>query len=837
MIYSKSKSSAISFPLGGIGTGSISLAGNGRLIDWEIFNSPAKGSYNGISHFAVRAEEGGKVTDIRVLNGDLPPHYIGNYVDTLRYCGYGYGPEIGTLCNLPHFKNHTFKGMYPVAEIDFADKNFPAQAKMTAWSVFIPGESLNSSLPAGFFEILLRNTTDRAIDYTVIGVLSNPWSAVQAGSFNKVNGNQLTLTDGAKRGDLTLTLCEDAENISYQTYMYRGGWRDYQEVYFHDLLKGGRLHDRCYEPSEEKGPTDHGVMASHFCLQPGEEKCVRFIISWHVPMRQLLNAPEGRKERAESANLNWEWKNYYATIWKNSTDSGKFAMENYDELRRKTYLFRDALFSGNLPDFVKDGIASNLAVLKSPVCMRLEDGTFYTYEGVGSIWGSCEGSCSHVLNYAQSLAFLFPDLERSMRESHLKYSVDENGGSHFRLLLPLGIRATPEDMRPCADGQFGDIMKIYRDWKIGGDEEYLKKYYPTIKKSLEFAWNPANPDRWDIEKSGILHGRQHHTLDMELFGANSFLSGHYLGALAAMAAIADFVGDKDFADECRIIFAKGKKYLNEVLFNGEYFCQKIDLKDKSILDSFIDAENYWSEEHGEIKYQISEGCSIDACLAQNYADLYGLGEIFDRSKCRKTLQSIYRYNFKKSMRNFANFWRVYSLDDEAGTIICSFPKSKAAIPLTYNSETMTGFEWAFATHLASMGMFSKSMKVAKAIRQRFDGVKRNPFNEFECGSNYTRSMASYGLLLALTKFSYDRNNGMLGFASAAKSDISSFWALGDVWGTVDIASESVEIKVLHGEFELRCFKSDFQAGCFELNGIKVTLPVTLKVNDIFKCSK
>ncbi|MBR7127174.1 MAG: hypothetical protein IKD09_01150 [Lentisphaeria bacterium] len=746
MIFNKEKSSAISFPLGGIGSGSISLAGNGRLIDWEIFNRPNKGSYNGISHFAVRAEENGEVKDIRILNGDLPPHYIGNYQQTVSYCGYGYGPEIGTLVNLPHFRKHTFEGTFPTARINFGGEKFPAEVALEAWSVFIPGESLPSSLPAGFFEITLKNDTDRTIDYTVIGVLSNPWSRDEKGSYNKVENNQLTLVSGENHGDLSLTLCEDAQNCSYQTYLYRGLWRDYQEIYFRDLQKGGFLQDRRYEPSSETTGTDHGAMAAHFRLKPNEQKCVRFIISWSVPYRHIENLKD-RKALAEKFNLPWEWKNYYATIWQNSAESGAYARENYCKLRSKTYQFRDALFATELPELILDGIADNLAVLKSPVCMRLEDGTFYTYEGVGSIWGSCEGSCTHVLNYAQSLPFLFPDLERSMRESHLKYSVDELGGSHFRLYLPYGIKADLNNFRPCADGQFGDIMKIYRDWKIGGDEEYLRKYYPTIKKTMEYAWNDKNPDCWDIDETGVLHGRQHHTLDMELFGPNAFLTGHYLGGLNAMSKIADFMGDKEFAEKCRKLFEKGKKWVNKNLFNGEYFYHKIDLHDRSIIDKFAKTDNYWSEEHQEIKYQIADGCEIDSCLAQNYANLYGLDKIFDDGKCRKHLLAVYKNNFYKTMRNFANFWRVYSLDDEAGVIICSYPADKPAIPLTYNSETMTGFEWAYATHLLSMGMTKKSFEVATAIRKRFDGKKRNPFNEFECGSNYTRSMASMGCCL------------------------------------------------------------------------------------------
>ena len=72
-LYQGSKTSQISFPLGGIGSGSIGLAGNGRLIDWEIFNRPNKGSVNGFSHFAIRAEEKGKVISARILHGDLTP--------------------------------------------------------------------------------------------------------------------------------------------------------------------------------------------------------------------------------------------------------------------------------------------------------------------------------------------------------------------------------------------------------------------------------------------------------------------------------------------------------------------------------------------------------------------------------------------------------------------------------------------------------------------------------------------------------------------------------------------------------------------------------------------
>ena len=144
--------------------------------------------------------------------------------------------------------------------------------------------------------------------------------------------------------------------------------------------------------------------------------------------------------------------------------------------------------------------------------------------------------------------------------------------------------------------------------------------------------------------------------------------------------------------------------------------------------------------------------------------------------------------------------------------------------------------FSYASLLVSCGMFRKAMTVAKSVRARFDGRKRNPFNEFECGSNYTRSMASYGLLAAMSGFKYDHNNGMLGFASKTGSDLSCFWALGDVWGTVSIAQKSIAIEFLHGEFELKEFKAEFPVSSFELNGRKVCLPLKLKEGDCLKIS-
>src|SRR3954467_8596338 len=91
-LYRGAKTNQISFPQGGIGSGSIGLAGNGRLIDWEIFNRPNKGSVNGFSHLAIKVENGAKVLDARILNGDMCTPFQGE-IGGARFNSFGFGPR------------------------------------------------------------------------------------------------------------------------------------------------------------------------------------------------------------------------------------------------------------------------------------------------------------------------------------------------------------------------------------------------------------------------------------------------------------------------------------------------------------------------------------------------------------------------------------------------------------------------------------------------------------------------------------------------------------------------------------------------------------------------
>src|SRR5262249_22664752 len=284
--------------------------------------------------------------------------------------------------------------------------------------------------------------------------------------------------------------------------------------------------------------------AAHITLAPGERRQVRFAIAWYVPnfTKYWVSATWHFQHPSAATGA---WKNWYATKWRGAADVAGYVLGDWDRLARETTLFRDALYPSDLPVSVLDAAAANLSILKSPTTLRLEDGTFYGWEGLHPQAGSCEGSCTHVWNYQQSVPFLFPALERSMREADYTNNMNEIGGLSFRMSLPVGSGIFTE--RPCADGQFGDVMKAYRDWKLCGDDAWLAKLWPRIKRSIEYAWHPDNLDKWDPKKTGVLWGRQHHTLDMELFGPNAWLTGFYLGALKAGAEMAEALGEKDTA--------------------------------------------------------------------------------------------------------------------------------------------------------------------------------------------------------------------------------------------------------------------------------------------------
>jgi len=471
-------------------------------------------------------------------------------------------------------------------------------------------------------------------------------------------------------------------------------------------------------------------------------------------------------------------KNYYSTLFDSAWDAGKYLIKNLDKLEGKTREFHQALFSSSLPGYILDAIASNITVIRSPTCFRIENGTFLGWEGCFDQKGCCPGSCTHVWNYVQTLAFLFPELEQSIRMVEFNLETDEEGKMAFRTTKVFGNDKLPKwDMLPAADGQMGTIIRLYRDWKISGNDELLNKVWGKASKALDFAF-----DYWDQDGDFVLDSQQHNTYDIEFYGPNSLTNSMFFAALKAGIEMAKHLGDQEHVEKYKEALDKGSKKMDELLWGGKYYIQQID-----------DVNKY--------RYQYGKGCLSDQLLGQFLSHVAGLGYILPEEHVKEAVNSIFKYNFRTSFKEHENVERTYTLNDEKGLLLCSWPEGgRPKLPFVYSDEVWTGIEYQVASHLIYEGYVDEGLTIVKSVRERHDGYRRNPWNEVECGHHYARSMASWGLLLALSGFKYDMLKGTISFKPVINEEnFTSFWSTGKSWGIYRSGEIKSEIEVLYGE--------------------------------------
>jgi non-lysosomal glucosylceramidase len=820
--YKGERTRYIAFPLGGIGAGSLSIAGSGRLIDWSIRNRPALQGYNGYSHFAVKAEKGGQLVDARVLNGPYDLNPSGAPGLRKMFDGFGHGANRQTLVGVPHFREVDFYGRFPTVDLVFKDERFPGGIRLTALSPFIPHNDRDSSMPVAMFEFELVNDTKDELIYTLAGTLGNHGSNSGIHTFSRKDGiSTLHLTSSdqalkpAERGDLTIAT--DAEEVDHTDHHYRGQWFDDLAVFWKEFARPGRLPERHYDkPRLARHMSlqpEHGTLSARVTVPAGGRKKVRFVISWSFPIGDIYWAFRNKPDAPIPDKETPTWRNYYATQWTNSEASARDALARWDRLAGDTIAFRDGVFGSTLPAEIKDAATSTLALLRTATVIRLEGGEIWAWEGQHTQDGSCEGTCTHVWNYQQALSHLFPQLERTLRETEFTYNQLPSGGLTFRQKLPLG--SSFDIIGPCADGHFGAVVKTYRDWKLCGDTEWLRRWWPKVRRAVEYAWSNDNPDRWDPDQTGVLSGRQHQTLDMELFNPNSWLGSMYVAALLAASDMARAVGEGEFAEKCARLGRNGAKYIDEKLNNGRWYIQEIDLSDRNVLvpfdvgraagvlaDGFM--ETYWSDEHSELKYQMGEGCIADQVLGQWHAEVAGVGRFLDDGKVEKALAAVYANNFRPSLENHFNPCRNYAYEDEAGLLVATYPEGvrQPMVAAPYAEEVWTGIEYMSASHMIMRGLVKEGLEVVRAARDRHDGARRNPWNDIECGSYYARSMSAWQLVNAWSGMRVDLVAGRIAFAPKQVGDYCVFWSAGNGFGQLRSKAGKVTLTVIGGSLDV-----------------------------------
>ena len=770
----------IALPLGGIGTGTVSLGGRGELRDWEIMNVPAKGFNTGVTKrnapfFAIFTKDGQGKTTTTMLAGPLLPGEYNN----------AFGEPVDNF-GMPRFHEASFDAAYPFGQVHLSDKDIPVEVTVKGFNPLVPTDADASGIPVAVLSYQVKNISKTPLEVSVSGSISNFIGKDGVVNDARDNHNEYRSASGLKGlyfysdgtpkdsqawGTIALST-QSSGKVSYRTSSKRNDWNQSILNFWDDFSADGVLTER--EPSRDSDPM--ASLAIGKTIAPGATESFTFFLTWSFPNRK------GWSSQVEG--------NYYCKEYDDAWTSAEKIIPMLPELERQTLVFVNALKESSFPDVVKEAALYNLSVLRSQTVFRLPDGHMMGWEGTGDHVGSCHGSCTHVWNYEVATPFLFGDLARSMRDVEFNYATREDDGCmNFRAALPLVNAAKGHSA--AADGQMGCIMKAYREWQLSGDNAWLQSMWPQVKKALSYAWVEKG---WDGNQDGVMEGSQHNTMDVNYFGPNPQMQFWYMGALRAAEEMATAMKDKAFAKKCHELFIKGSAWTDANLFNGEYYEHKITSPDTF---EFLDMED---PNVNIPDYQLGRGCLVDQLVGQYMAHICGLGYLGDKEHIKTTLKSIMKYNYVEGIGKCFNNMRSFALGDENALLMASWPHGRLEVPFPYFGECMTGFEYCAATGMLYEGLTEDGLKCVKAIRDRYDGVWRNPFNEPECGWHYARSMASWSTILALSDFHYSGVDKTMNFTSKPGR---YFWSDGYAFGTCEVSGSSVELKVLKGSLELK----------------------------------
>jgi non-lysosomal glucosylceramidase len=257
-----------------------------------------------------------------------------------------------------------------------------------------------------------------------------------------------------------------------------------------------------------------------------------------------------------------------------------------------------------------------------------------------------------------------------------------------------------------------------------------------------------------------------------------------------------YVGDTDFANKCVYLFTHGSTWVDANLFNGEYYEQKII---DPTTGQFIS-----SDDVNVPDYQLGKGCLVDQLVGQMMSHVCNLGYLALPANISTTCRSILKYNYLETFSEHFNNMRSFVMGDESGLLMASWPRGRLQFPFPYFSESMTGFEYTAACNMIYENQTEEGVKCIQSIRDRFDGLKRNPFSEPECGHHYGRSMTSWTTLLAWSGFHYSAVTRTIEFGD--KPGVF-FWSNGYAWGSCRIFKNRMKVYLMvsYGIIEIDYF--------------------------------
>ena len=806
----KNHSSGIA--LGGIGSGSVELLPDGEFHSWLIANQPrltevcfedkvddGEGSTGALSFWVRETVDNGRPI-VRKLG-------MKTDADDFSYRMFAWNKPVEKI---------EYDARFPVCDLNYVDSALSCKLSLKAVSPFIPHNSDVSATPGFYMDFTVENPTDRELHVSLLGTLVPDFANQKEGNRNSVHatadgiGVHIEPAENSASpscGNLCLSVNGDGEK-SYIAADYFRFIREYiadsdigvtQESVLFGFRKKGSLPDSetdtapkelpenlsalsdaeldalcaeylrytsihsifsrikycnpdyltsredkitfldcCLNQNTRKG-TDFGACAlcSGVKLMPGEKKNIRFILTWYFP---------------NHFNKDGEMLgHYYENLYTSALDANKFLAQNVDSVFKPAVNFAELLYSTDLPSFYPDAWSSNLSQLVKD-SVYLKNGNFGLWEGLGY----CGLHTTDITYHASfSLISLFPDLQKKQMKMGARHQ-REDGRVHHSF---------KPDMK-CADNGFDRVdinmqfvLMVLRDYLYTGDREYLVGLWDNVKRAMD------STAKLDTDNDGLPdYDTKRNTYDAWNFsGIPVYIAVLWLAALKAATIIADRVGDKGCFDKWNATLEKGKKSLDEKLWNGEYYnlWRNNDEADESLMTAQLDGE--W------------------------FLRMMGVGGNIPDERVSSVLDVIFRNNF----------------DSEQGLVNATVPENRKTSVHTYkNCQTIavwTGIGYAFAALALTVGLKNIA---DEEIRSIADNQMRlgHFWDHWECGHHYTRPMSSWSILNAVSGMFVDYDNKKLTLNPVSRN-ITFPLCLPDILARVTFTDGKCDIDCIVGNMD------------------------------------
>ena len=603
-----------------------------------------------------------------------------------------------------------------------------------------------------------------------------------------------------EEGAFSATVNDPAVKVNHA--WFRGGWFDPLTMAWKDIAAGGLLRSPAGHRRRRHRPAHRSSCRSRSPRASRRRSCCDWLVRRpdqppHTARILEVNRPAGT------------YRPWYAGRFNDIGEVTAYWRDHYDELRRKSQRFSDCFYDTTLPPEVIDAVAANLTILKSPTVLRQADGRLWAWEGCSDNAGCCAGSCTHVWNYAQAIPHLFPALERTLRETEFGPSQDDRGHQKFRSALP--IRPVAHDFHAAADGQLGGIMKVYREWRISGDTEWLRRLWPKVKASLDYCI-----ETWDPGHKGWLEEPHHNTYDIEFWGPDGMCTSFYLGALQA----AVLMGQGPGRGRLGVLRAPGKgpRRMEKELFDGEYFIQKIEWKNlraknplevKSMVGALL-ARGPRAAGEGRPEVPVRHRLPV-----RRRARLVAGAGLRRRPGARRRegrqppegrpqVQSQARPLGPR--QSAAAQLRLRQRGRPAALHLAQGRRTLAAVRLLQRGLDRHRVPGGLAPDADGPGRGRAARSFAPAATAT-TAAMRNPFNEYECGHWYARAMSSYALLQGLSGARYDAVEKVLYLQPNVQGDFRCFLSTATGYGTVGVKDGKPFVEVKSGTIDVKAIKN------------------------------